>query len=74
MDMYFFGLVNEIIFNHNEINNTRKNNLRCELESKIKELKREPLHQCNPAALKYLKQRIAFSLAIYKEYINEKSY
>jgi len=69
MDMYFFGLVNEVIFNDNEIDATRKDELGDTLRIKIDILKNTDLHKHNPSALKYLKARIEASVNIYKGFI-----
>ena len=69
MDMYFFGLVNEIIFLNNELDEAKKECLKSELDQEIKNFKNETniLHRNNPAALKYLKQRINSSCYIYSK-------
>ncbi|MCW5911714.1 MAG: DUF262 domain-containing protein [Cyclobacteriaceae bacterium] len=66
MDMYFFGLVNEIIFLDNQLDETRKEDLKNQLNTKINELRNEENHKDNPHALKYLKSRISASLNVYK--------
>jgi hypothetical protein len=68
MDMYFFGLINEIVFKNNKLDETKKDKLKDELEEKIKELSEIENHKYNPSALKYLKSRIAASIAIYEKY------
>lgn len=68
MDVYFFGLVNEIIFLDNQLDETRRVQLWAELEQKINELRETENHKLNPNALKYLKARITASLAIYSNY------
>lgn len=67
MDMYFFGLVNEIVFFNNHLDETKKEQLKDELNAKIDELRRTENHKYNPNALKYLKIRISASLEIYKK-------
>jgi hypothetical protein len=75
MDIYFFGLVNEIVFLDNKLDETNKDKLKTELDDEIKRLKSTENHQHNPNALKYLKSRISASIEIYKKYRveNEKS-
>jgi len=68
LDMYFFGLVNEIVFLNNRLDLTKKDDLKGELNKKINELKNADNHRENPHALKYLKERIAASLEIYRKY------
>lgn len=67
MDMYFFGLVNEIVFLNNHLDPTKKDTLHKELNAKIEAFKLAENHKDNPNALKYLKPRIADSLNIYKK-------
>jgi len=75
MDMFFFGLVNEIVFENKEIDITRKSNLFEKLEAKIEEFKYEDKHKDDPYRLKYLKPRIIASIEIYREYRkNEESH
>jgi uncharacterized protein with ParB-like and HNH nuclease domain len=68
MDMYFFGLVNEVVCLNGQLDEDKKDKLKQELDNKINELKREENHKDNPNALKYLKPRITASLEIYKNY------
>lgn len=68
MDMYFFGLVNEIVFLDNKLDYARREALKNELDAKIIELKATEKHKENPHALKYLKERITSSIAIYENY------
>lgn len=66
MDMYYFGLVYEIVFLNKELDTAKKDNLKTELNSKIEKLKNTENHKDNPNALKYLKARINSSISIYK--------
>lgn len=68
LDMYFFGLVEEIVFNNNQLDVARKDDLKNELNQKSEDLKATANHRDNPHALKYLKERISESLAIYQKY------
>ena len=70
MDMYFFGLINEVIFLNNKLDETRKVALKNELDSKTENLKETENHKYNPNALKYLRLRITASIDIYKKYRN----
>jgi uncharacterized protein with ParB-like and HNH nuclease domain len=71
LDMYLFGLIYTIIFEDTEIDNTKKENLKTDLEVSIKSFKDDNSHSKAPGALKYLKLRIDKSVEIYKNYINE---
>jgi hypothetical protein len=68
LDMYFFGLVSEIVFSNKQLDETKKDQLKNELKAKITELKETENHKDNPSALKYLKFRIAASMEIYSKY------
>lgn len=68
MDMYFFGLVNEIVFLNKELDETKKDELKTELNNKTNILRNTENHKDNPNALKYLKSRINASLDIYKKF------
>lgn len=67
MDMYFFGLVNEIVFLNKELDISKKDSLKAELKAKIDNLKNTDNHKDNPNALKYLKARISASIHIYRK-------
>lgn len=66
MDMYYFGLVNEVIFLNKELDDTKKEALKTALNDKIEMLKNAENHKDNPNALKYLKARINESIGVYK--------
>lgn len=68
MDMHFFGLVNEIVFLDKELDESKKEELKHELETKTSKLRNTENHKNNPHALKYLKSRISTSLDIYRKY------
>jgi uncharacterized protein with ParB-like and HNH nuclease domain len=71
LDVYFFGLIYEIVFENKEIKLDDKVALKKELETKSKEFKDIPLHWRAPKALKYLNPRIAASIEIYRKYVKE---
>ena len=68
MDMFFFGLVYEILFLNKRLDETKKEDLKKELETEIQNLRNTENHKYNPHALKYLKARINASIDIYKKY------
>ena len=65
--MYFFGLVYEIVFLNNLLDETKKGQLKNDLNAKIEVLRNTENHKDNPNALKYLKSRLSASLEIYKK-------
>lgn len=69
MDMYFFGLINEIVFRDRQINVARRDELKASLEVRITQLKETENHKDNPHALKYLKARIEASTQVYAQFI-----
>jgi hypothetical protein len=71
IDMYFFGLINSIVFDDKTINDSDKEGLKRELSAKIEEFRADVPHAKSPAALKYLKSRIDSSVEIYQKHINE---
>lgn len=71
LDMYFFGLINSIVFENKIINVNNKENLKQELVDKINEFRTDTSHLKAPSALKYLKYRIDTSIEIYRKYTNE---
>jgi hypothetical protein len=70
MDMYFFGLIYFILFRRRVIDVARRDELKAALELKTRSFKADPNHKKAPAALKYLKERMNFSIAIYQGYLN----
>lgn len=68
MDVYFFGLVNEIVCFNKQLDESKRTELKAELDIRITKLRDEENHKYNPNALKYLKSRIASSLEIYRKY------
>lgn len=68
LDMYFFGLIYEIVFENKKIVDSKKIELKKDLDDKINEFKNDPSHTKAPSALKYLKSRIDKSVEIYKKH------
>ena len=71
-DIYMFGLIYFILLKNKQLDETKKENLFNDLNTKINELKENPstgyLHKKTPSALKYLRQRIVESISIYGKY------
>lgn len=68
LDLYFFGLIYFAAFEKQTLDISKKEALSNELAKAIKGFKRVPLHMKSPACLKYLRERISKSIAIYKKY------
>ena len=71
VDIALFGLIYFIVFEEKKINCRKKDEIIDQIENKVKEFKKENLHTKNPSAFKYLRARVASSIDIYEEYINE---
>ena len=68
MDYYFFGLIYEVFFQSKTLEDAVWDTLNSEIDKKIRIAHKDERHQKNPAALKYLRQRVAESIRIYKKY------
>lgn len=68
LDLYLFGLIYEIVFENKNIDTTKKDALKGEIDTAINSFKNEPSHAKAPSALKYLKARIDKSLEIIGKY------
>jgi uncharacterized protein with ParB-like and HNH nuclease domain len=71
VDLYFFGLINSVVFDGKTIRLSDKEQLRQKLNDKIDEFRNDHSHSKAPGALKYLKSRIDSSVAIYKQHQND---
>lgn len=71
MDMFFMGLIYNVVIRKRElaINDNNIESLKENIRSKIGEYKSDPYHSRNPAALKYLRMRMEASINIYNNYI-----
>ncbi len=68
LDIYLFGLTYQILFNKKEIDTAKKDDLKQELEQKIRELKQNDSHRKSPNNLEHLRKRICQSTSIYEKY------
>lgn len=73
LDVYFFGLIYQIVFWKKDIEFSNKDNLVQELEAEIKVFKQDSFHTKSPNNLGYLRNRISRSIEIYGKYINHES-
>jgi hypothetical protein len=67
LDIYFFGLIYEVVFKNKNIDFTQKAELKEKLDREIEQIKGNPSHRRAPSALKYLRHRIDASIEIYKQ-------
>jgi len=71
MDLYFFGLLYQVLFLHNDIDMSKKKQLKNDLEEIISAYRNDQKHSTAPAQLGFLRLRILKSLEIYSQYNNE---
>lgn len=69
LDVRLFGLIDVYIFQEKEISLQNSENIKREIDNASKLFKDTPLHERNPNALKYLKERIEKSIEIYRKYV-----
>jgi uncharacterized protein with ParB-like and HNH nuclease domain len=69
IDLYFFGLIYLVAFKNEVIDIDKKDELKEKINSKIESLKNTENHKSTPGALKYLRERIRWSILIYKRYL-----
>ena len=71
LDMYFFGLIYNIVFLGKVIEVEKIEMLRGSVDLKITELKKDAQHVRAPGHLKYLRLRIDASINIYNKYVTK---
>lgn len=69
LDVTFFGLIYFSFLHGKNIDDSKKNALKSEINAKINELKNDGYHQNNPSAICHVKTRINCSIDIYRKYI-----
>ena len=69
MDIYFFGLINSVLFQKQDLDITKKAELLAALQRKILQIKRDPKHTKTPSLQKFFKERIEQSVSIYQSYL-----
>lgn len=65
MDLYFFGLIYQVLFKHNDINKVHSETLKDQLEAAITTFRDNPKHAVAPAQMGHLRKRITTSIDIY---------
>lgn len=68
LDVYFFGLIYMTVFKGRSIDSAKDTHLHTALNAKIQQFKQDNSHTRAPGALKYLKQRIESSIAIFRSF------
>lgn len=68
MDMFFFGLIYEVLFCHKKIDVSRRDDLYLEIMLGIDSMRNEDNHTQAPALFKYMRKRITESINIYSQY------
>lgn len=69
MDLYFFGLLYQVLFLHNDIDMSKKEQLKKELEEVISVYRKDDKHSTVPAQLGFLRLRISKSLEVYSSFV-----
>lgn len=65
MDLYFFGLIYQVLFKHNDLNKDHRETLKDQLEAAITTFRDNPKHAVAPAQMGHLRERITTSIDIY---------
>ncbi|MEX0811175.1 MAG: DUF262 domain-containing protein [Chitinophagales bacterium] len=68
LDMYFFGLTYTIVFENKTIDNTKKDELKQKIETKISVFKNDNSHTKAPSNLGHLRSRISSSIEVFEKY------
>lgn len=69
IDLYMFGLIYWILIKKKNLDNEKINELKIELENKIKTFRDDKSHARTPASLKYLRERVKVSIDLYEHYL-----
>ncbi len=68
LDIYFLGLIYEIVFEKHEIDCSKKEELKQKLNTEIASIKSDSSHAKAPSNLGHLRSRIYKSIEIYKDF------
>lgn len=71
LDMYLIGIIYLVGFKNKKIGFENKEELKDTINKKIESLKKTENHKSSPSALKYLRERIRWSILIYKRYLKD---
>lgn len=71
LDVYYMGLMYLILFKKKQIDTTRREEMRADLEAAIRGFKENYKHRQSPASLKYIQARMQESIEIYQKYVQE---
>ena len=69
VDIYMLGLIYWVLIKMRRLDNTKLDDLKEKLNDKIKTFRDDPSHAKSPASLKYLRERIAASINVFKDYL-----
>jgi hypothetical protein len=71
-DLHLFGLIYKTVIENKEIDDTKKIDIKTEIDEKIREIRATgQSHLKAPSALKYLRHRMELSIGIYNKYAKE---
>lgn len=71
LDMYLFGLIYIVAFKKQEIEIEKRDELKEKINNKTENLKKVDNHKASPAALKYLRERIRWSILTYEKFLKD---
>lgn len=69
VDIYMLGLIYWVLIKMRRLDNTKLDDLKEKLNDKIKTFRDDPSHAKSPASLKYLRERLAASINVFKDYL-----
>ena len=69
VDIYMLGLIYWVLIKMRRLDNAKLDDLKDKLNKKIKTFRDNPSHAKSPASLKYLRERIAASIDVFKDYL-----
>lgn len=69
-DVYNFGLIYQVVFMGNTLDETQFEDLKARIDAKIKAFKGIEAHRRSPGKVTYLRNRIKESITIYNNYVN----
>jgi len=69
VDIYMLGLIYWVLIKMRRLDNAKLDDLKEKLNDKIKTFRDNPSHAKSPASLKYLRERIAASINVFKDYL-----
>jgi len=73
LDMYLFGLIYYTVFQNKKLKFDKTTSLKAEIIKKIHLFKENSNHKKTPSALVHIKDRVAYSINIYRGFLDEQA-